>query len=404
MPLAVTSRVQMGYIKEAVFGVIPAGNYRYLRLTGESLNFDYSKEESKEIRADRQQGGASTVDAMAAGSINFHLQYAEYDGFLEGALQSTYTVHGVAGVGAAFTGTFAATTITASVATSGASIFTSLQAGQWFRLVAPSNANDGKLFRVSTSVAPSTTVITVDASTVLAVGTGVVNCTVATSRMTNGTVQPSFSIEKQFLDLPQFLTYRGMTVNKMNLNFAASSLTDGSFEFMGKDLAPRGTVTKLPGTPVASYTFDIQNAVRGVGNLWEGGLPVTSTFVKSLSMAINNNLRGQKAIANLGNVGIGTGDVQVTGSIEVYFADGVIFDKFLADTYTSLIVSTTDTAGNGYVVSLPRVMLMNGKIVAQGENQDVMATFDYSSFADDTNATVALRKTIFLDRVGVAVT
>lgn len=405
--LASSSRVQLSYIKETVFGTTPgAGNGRNLRITGESLNFDYSKESSKEIRADRQTGGATTVDATAAGSINFHMQYAEYDGLMEAALQGTWSVFGTNGVGATFAGTFVVgppSTITAGAATTGSSLFTLLQAGQWFRLTAPTHANDGKLCRVSTTIAPSSTVITLDPSTPLVAGTGVANCTVSTARLTNGVAQNSFSIEKSFTDIVQFLTFRGMTVNKMNLNFAAASLTDGSFEFMGKNVV-RNAATQLPGSATASYSYDIQNSVRGVGQLWEGGIPLASTFVKSMSLALNNNLRGQKAVANLGNVGIGSGDLQFTGSLEVYFADGAIYDKFINDTYTSLIVSTQDTAGNGYVFSLPRVLLMNGRVVAQGENQDVMATFDFEAFADDANATAALRKTIFVDRVGAAVT
>lgn len=402
--LASTSRVQMAYIKETVFGTTPvAGNMKNLRMTGESLNFDYSKESSKEIRSDRQTGGASTVDATAAGGINFHAQYAEYDGLMEGALQGAWSVFGTNGVGATFTATFTANTITASAATTGSSLFTLLQAGQWFRLTAPTHANDGKLCRVSTVTPPTSTVLTVDTNTPLTAGTTIANCTVATSRLTNGTTQPSFSLEKQLMDVGQYLVYRGMTVNRMSLNFAAAALTDGSFEFMGKDMA-RDTATHLPGTAVASYSYDVQNSVRGVGQLWEGTAPITSTFIRSMSLSVNNNLRGQKAIANLGNVGIGAGGLQITGSLEVYFADGTIFDKFLNDTYTSLIVSTQDTAGNGYVFTLPRVLLMNGRVVAQGEDQDVMASFDFEAFADDTNATAALRKTIFIDRVGAAIT
>ena len=331
------------------------------------------------------------------------MQYAEYEGLIAGAMQNTFMVFGVNGVGAPFTGTMAPTTITASVATSGASIFSNLQLGQWFKLIAPTDANNGKLFRVSTTVAPSATVITLDASTPASVAASIANCTVASARIVNGNTQASFSLEKQFLDVVQFLSYRGMTVGKMNLNLASAALVDGSFEFMGKDVQ-RGIVTKLPGTPVASYSYDIQNAVRGIGNLWEAGVPLTSTFIKSMTIDVNNNLRGQKAIANLGNVGIGAGGVDITGNVDIYFADGAIYDKCLADTYTSLIVSIQDAAGNGYVFTLPRVLLMSGKVVASGENQDVLVNFTYSCFSDDNNATAALKKTIFIDRVGVAVT
>jgi hypothetical protein len=405
MTLASTSRVQMRYIKETAFGVTPVvGDGRKLRMTGESLNYDLSKEESKEIRDDRQVAGATTVDANAAGGINIHMQYAEYDELIEGALQSVFTEFGVNGVGATFTATFAPTTITASVATSGASIFTDLKLGQWFRVLAPGDAdNNGLLLRVSPSVAPTTTVITLDASTPATAAVGVTNCAVQTSRLANGVTQPSFSLEKNFADITQFFLYKGMTVGKMVLNFTSAALTDGSFDFMGTE-AFRDVVTAMPGTVAASQAYEIQNGVRGIGQLWEGTTPVTGTYIKSMTVNVDNTLRGQKALSNLGNVGIGTGDFKVTGQLEVYFANGTMYDKFLNDTYTQLVVATQDTDGNGYVLTLPRALLMQGKVVAGGKNQDSMLSFEYSAFSDDENAVEALRKTMFIDRVGEAIT
>jgi hypothetical protein len=106
---------------------------------------------------------------------------------------------------------------------------------------------------------------------------------------------------------------------------------------------------------------------------------------------------------NLGSVGLGSGTFSVTGSMEVYFADGSMYDKFLADTYTSLSVSTKDTLGNGYILTLPRVQLIKGTITAGGKDAELMATFDFEALADQANATASLRKTLFIDRVGVAV-
>lgn len=401
---ASTGRAQLAYIKESVYGTTPgAGNGRFLRITGESLNYDVSKQESEEIRSDRQNVGATTVDAGVSGGFNFKVQYAEYDQLLEGVMQQLYTVFGVQGVSSAVsTVTFAAGSLTASVATSGVNDWSLLQKGQWFRANAPGNAaNDGKYYRVSTTVAPTTTVITLDASTPAIAAATIPNCTIATSRISNGTTMMSFSVEKQLTDVAQFFTYRGCGVNKMSLNFQAGSTADGSFDLMGKD-AVRNVATQLPGTTTASNIYEIQNGVKGIGQLWENGVPITSTSIKSMTMEINNDLRGQKALGTLGNIGLGTGDFDCTGTLEAYFADGTQYDRFLTDTYTSLVVGIRDTANNGYVFSMPRVLLMSSKVVAGAKNQDIMATFEYKAFADLANATAALQKTLFIDRLGVA--
>lgn len=399
--LASTSRAALGFIAESTFGTTPgAGTAKNIRFTGESFSFDLSKEVSKEIRADRQNSGATTVDATANGGFNFEMQYREYDPFFQAALFSTYGAYGTDGVSTTFTADFAATTITASVAPVGANAFTNIAKGQWLRLLAPTHANDGKLVRASTSVAASATVITLDASTPLSVGTGVALCAVQTSRLANGTTAQFFSFEKQLLDVTQYLTYKGMHVSKMNWKIAAGALSEGSFEFLGKT-STRAGVTALPSALGASQTFNIQNGVTGVGQLWEGTSPLTGTYVKSLDIAVDNNLRSQTAIGTLGAVGIGVGDMKTTGSFDAYFADGAQYDKFLADTYTSITVATQDTSGNGYVLTLPRVLLMTAKVVAGQKNTDLMASFTYEAFSDDANATAALRKTMFIDRVGV---
>lgn len=403
MGQASTSRVQLRYIQETTWGTTPvAGNGLNLRCTGESLDFSLQKEESKEIRADRQINGATTVDATASGGLNIHLQYAEYDKLIAGALCSAWSVYGTAGVGTTFSGTYTATTITAGAAPVGANAFTTLQLGQWFRLLAPTSANDGLLLRVSTSVAPTSTVITLDTATPCAAAGPIANSAVQTSRLTNGVTEISFTLEKAFTDVTQVFTYKGMEVNKMTLNFAAAALADGSFDFIGKN-AVRAAATALPGTIQASNSYNIQNGVKGINAIWENGAPLAGVFVKTMSLTVDNNLRSQKALANLGAIGIGQGDFKASGQMEMYFANGNMYDRFLTDTYTSVILPVQDSAGNGYVFSMPRVLLTNAKIVAGGENQDAMISFDFTAFADDANAVAALRQTIFIDRVGVAV-
>lgn len=400
--LGTTNRVQLRYIPEATFGVTPvAGNSINLRMTGESLDYTLTKDSDKEIRQDRQRTSATTTNADAVGDVKVHIQYAEYDKLFAALLQSAWAAYGVNGVGTTFTSTATATTLTAAVAPTTTSAFTTLQKGQWFQ-VQGAGLNVGKYLRVSTVTAPTSTVITLDPNTPALVETSVAGVMLSTSRLTNGTTQSSFTLERSMNDIVQFMAYRGMTISKFSTSFASGSLTEGSFSFMGKDMI-RGVVTTLPGTPVASQAYDIQNAVTGVGNIWEAGVPLASSFIKTLSLDIDNTMRAQEAIGVLGNAGLGTGTFVCKGSLELYFADGTMFDKFLSDTYTSLSLYTRDKAGNGYVFTLPKVMLTAGKVQSGAKDTDLMATFDWEAYADLTNAVVALQQTVFIDRLGVAV-
>jgi len=404
MPLASSSAVQIGYIPEATFGVTPvSGNYRYLRVTGESLDFAITKEASKEINSTRTISSMSPTGASASGGTQSEMQYAELDILMAATLQSAYTVYGTNGVGTAFTATFTTTTITASAAPTGSSAFTGLQLGQWFSIGGSVN-NTNKVLRVSTTVAPTSTVITLDANTPAVAEVSVAGVAVRTARLTHGTTQTSFSIERQSPDIGQYFRYRGMTPSKMDLSLSSGALTSCNFDFMGKDVV-RGSVTGLPGTPVASYTYDVMSGVSNTANcqVWVGNTPLTGTFAKSISLSFDNALRAQDALCTLGSVGVGSGTINCTVNASIYFNNGTLFDAFLANTNNQIIFSSVDTAGNGYVFTLPVANISSYKVAAGSKDADLMIDMQLTCLRDNSNATPALQKLVFIDRFGVAV-
>lgn len=404
MTFATSNRAQVRIIKEQDFGAIPAtGNPNDLRLTGESLSFAITTDSSKEIRADRQVTDLIQTGASASGDINFELSYAEYDPLIEAIMQSTYSVFGVNGVGVAVptSATFAANTLTAGAATSGASIFTNLVKGQWIKISGSTIPAQNGWFQVSNTVNPTATVLTFEGSPFTgATGNGGAAVVISGSRISNGTVLNSYTIERGLLDATpaQYFAYRGMCASKMDLKFAAGSVVGGTFGFMGKDAIRKDSTTHLPGTAVASKTYDVMNAVAGVGNVMEGGTVLTGTYIKSVDLSIDNSLRAQTAIGTLGAVGVGTGTLQVSGTMEVYLADGTMWDKFRNNTSSSLSLRATDGAGNGYVITLPKIKYGDAKVNAGSIDQDVMLSMPFTAIMDPVS-----NKTIIVDRAGAAV-
>jgi uncharacterized protein YceK len=368
-------------------------------MTGESLAFAIQNDSSKEIRSDRQTTDLVQVGASASGGVNFEMSYKEFDTLLQAVFMDTWDVFGTAGVGAAVALDINSTagTLTAAVAPTGVNAFTELAVGQFFRLVAPSDAANGAILRVASR---TTTVITVAAATPIpGTGTraGVANCTISSSRLVNGSTMRSFSVEKGMLDVSQYFTYRGMNASKLSMSFQSGAIVTGSIDFMGKD-SLRGAVTAMPGSPIASATYDIVNAVTGVGNILENGSPLAGTFIKSLKLDIDNKLRGQDAIGILGYAGIAPGTLAVSGEMEVYLADGVMYDKFINNTASSVIWTMKDAAGNGYAITLPKIKYSDAKVQAGGLDQDVMLSMPFTALMDATTA-----KTVLLDRFGAAV-
>lgn len=410
MTFASADRVQLAIIPEVTFGVTPLTGSAYKqRMTGESLVFNLTKASDKELTDDAQQGSNVTINAQSTGDVKVHMQYGEYDRFFAAVMRSAWAAHGVNGVGTTFSGSITAGTLgtvasvlTAAAAPVGANAFTTLQPGQWFQLNMPGTANDKKFFRNSVSVAPTSTTVTLDVSTPAAAATAIAGTAVGSARLTNGTVLTTFSMEKQIAEVGQYLLFTGMGVSKFSTSFTASQLTEATFSFMGKS-SLRTTTTSMPGAIVESQTFDIQNTVTGFGNLWEGGVPLTSTSVKTISLDIDSALRVQEALGSLGAVGLGIGTFVAKGNVTVYFANGNLYDKYANDTYTSISFYTKDRDGNGYIFTMPKVSLTGAKIVAGGRNTDLMAEFQYEALADKGNAVPALRKTLIIDRVGAAI-
>ena len=405
MPLSSSALVSVRYAKETVFGVVPTtGNSTNLRVTGESFNFGITKESSDEINADRAPTSMIPVDGEATGAVNFELSYAEFDPLIAGVLQSTYTVFGTNGVGVAFSATITATTITASAATTGTSAFTNLKAGQWFKLTGTASANDNKLFRVSKTTAPTATVITLDTGTPGVVGGPYAATVLSTSRISNGTAQPSYSIERVVGDVGEYFVYRGMTPGSMSLDIASGAKTTGEISFTGKDSLQKNT-TFMPGTAVASKTYDIMSGVSGtMCALWADGVPLSNTFVSSIKFSYDNSLRSSKAICSLGAIGIGSGSINLTVDLEVFFAAGANFySQFEKNNNIELCFTSFDNLGNGYVFTLPKANVSTYTTNASDKDSDFMAQIQVMALLDNGNADAALRKVLFIDRMGAAV-
>ena len=403
MALASTSRVQLSYIKEVTFGVTPiAGTVRKLRITGESLNFTINKETSSEINDSRSSSSMIPTSAEAAGGVQAEMQFAEYDPFIEATLQSTFSGIGGTGVGTVFSATIAATTITASAATTGTSAFTTLQPGQWFTLSGTSSANDGKLFRVSKVTAPTTTVITLDPGTPGVAGGPYAAAKVLAARLTNGVTQPSFTLQRTIGDVGEYFSFRGMTASSMSLSVASGSLSTVEFSFMGKDSA-QDNATLLPAVVTDSQSYQIMSGVSGTTcALWANGAPLAGTFINSISFSYDNSLRSQVALCALGAIGIGSGQINCTADIEVYFASGATFYKELLDNSNIEIAFTSyDAQGNGYIFTLPAANVSSYTVNASGgSDSDLMASISLTALRDAANTVPALRKVLFIDRVG----
>jgi hypothetical protein len=207
----------------------------------------------------------------------------------------------------------------------------------------------------------------------------------------NGTTEKSYSIEKEFEDITQFISYTGMMVSQLTLALASKSIATSALSFMG-ETAAIAQVT-IAGSNVAAPTNDVMNAVSNVASIREGGSALSGTYAKNLNLTINNNPRALDGIGVLGAVGVGLGQCVVTGDMEVYFEDETLYEKFLNGTETSIDWRLADADGNTYIFTLHRVKYSEGNPDIPSSNADTMLPLNFQALRDpDLDCTIQIDK------------
>lgn len=206
------------------------------------------------------------------------------------------------------------------------------------------------------------------------------------SEIQNGVELHSFTLQKHFQDLavPLFQNFTGCRIGGFTMDFQTGAILTGAFNVMGLS-ATQGT------SQIAGATFDapgdgreVMNAVTNLVNLSKDGVPL-ATKVRTMTMALTNNLRAQKAIGTLGSVGVGLGRCEITGNIEMYFENADEYNAFLNDTAFALSFTLEDPNGtDSYLFELPRCKYETGTVVAGALDQDVMVSGTWRAIYDVT--------------------
>ena len=89
--MADTNTTSLAIVAESTFGTTPSNGFKFVRATGESLNFNINNTQSAEIRADRNVQDIIRTDASASGDINFELSFGAFDDLLEGLMCADYS-------------------------------------------------------------------------------------------------------------------------------------------------------------------------------------------------------------------------------------------------------------------------------------------------------------------------
>lgn len=255
--------------------------------------------------------------------------------------------------------------------------------------VATFSGGDASVRGVYTIVAATDDVLTVSPQPATNANGGALAVTVKGSMLRNPSLATditpqSFTFETGFEDVSQYFLVSGLRVGTFNLNFIANEILKGSFTFMGASAA-RQITSKLGdiGTYSALQTTatTVMNATVNVGSLKVNGQPM-STAIKSIDLKGNNNLRDQNAVSYKFPAGIGAGRMEIDGTISAYFADGSLWDKFIAHNTASVEFNVSSVETHHYEFTIPAIVFATDKVSPSGGNQDVMEDIEYKAKRD----------------------
>lgn len=201
--------------------------------------------------------------------------------------------------------------------------------------------------------------------------------------LVNGVLERHFTIQKKFSDVTQFFNFTGSKINTGSLTITPGAIVTGSFGVMAKAGARTGAQFGGATTPAGTTTTPM-NGAAGV-TLAQIDTVAIPGGLMNFTININNNRREQDAVGSDSAQDIVMGRFEATGDIEVYFADGTLFDKLAAQTAFAF---QTKMAGPGTTneiwIDIPKAKYENGEVVASGTDTDVVFKATYRALYDAT--------------------
>jgi hypothetical protein len=203
----------------------------------------------------------------------------------------------------------------------------------------------------------------------------------ATDVLKAGVTRRSFTIERKFADLavPEFHRYTGCEFNTFALSVSPNAIVSATFGVIGKGLT-------LATTAVASSTYaapsDVQPFDSFTGSIQEGGSPIA--VVTSIEFTLENGLEPLFAVGSKTTNRPSIGKSRLTGTMTTYFTSKTLYEKFINETSSSILLELVDLAGNTYDFEFSNVKYNSGQPDVSGEGA-VTVSMDFVALYDGTD-------------------
>lgn len=197
-----------------------------------------------------------------------------------------------------------------------------------------------------------------------------------------GTNLKSFSLERGFKDIAQYLVLTGCVVSKFALDIQPNKIVTGSFSILGKDETVSAVPLNADPTDApANSPFDSYK-----GSLKEGGAAIAT--VTGLQLSLDNGSVANFVLMSAALDNITQGRSNLTGTLSAYFKDASLLNKFLNETESSIEITLNDKANpaKGYTFLFPRVKYMGGDPPVNSEGP-IVQSLPFQALLDPVTGT-----------------
>lgn len=203
----------------------------------------------------------------------------------------------------------------------------------------------------------------------------------------------SFALERRFLDHTPINRelFLGMAINQMNIALPSQDLITGSFDFFGFRSEIDDVVANLysGGTPtdVDVVTEDVYNSSVDVGVVNIGGDDINlgeDNLILEGTIVLNNNLRRLNAYGVFGAAKLGTGEVNVNGTLNTYFDNRTLLELTLGNQRTQFSTVWENAKGKAVAVDIPSMKFTGGAPEIPSGNADTTFNPPYRGLRDPT--------------------
>lgn len=375
-----TSTTRLSYVKEVDCAIPGTPALRELRKTSWEVTPAVDTVVSDEINSERQIVDRIPVGGTTSGPMAFEFSYAEYEDFMAGALQSSWTDITQTVADLSVTSTTVFTRATGDFLADGIPA----TGGVWIKTSGFTNPENNGYFKVNSATALTLTVEGETSATPLVVEAQGSRDYKA-SFMFNDSTKSTFYFEMFFDKVAKHFAYNNIEVNNMNLDFASNSLITGSFDFLGSLFEPDLSATRDDDSTIdPSTTNEILNTTSNLSSIRLGGSALTTTFAQTLTLATTNNQATRQAIGSFYGVGNLSGNFDATGAFTLYFKSNQPLVDFLANQASTLDWRVQDSAGNAYIFDILSFKYTDVPVTVPGPNADVLLEASWGAVKDAT--------------------